>query len=253
MDPTRLMACLADEYRLLRAAVSAAPDAAPVPSCPGWTVADLVAHVTEVYLHKAETMLRGEWPTPWPPDLSGEEPFAALDRSYAELVAEFAARAPDEPALTWYEPDQSVGFWIRRMAQETVIHRVDAELAAGLPVTPAADDLALDGVDEGLKVMLAYDFARYPEDFAEAVRDDPKGAAVAVVGGARAWLVRPLPTEVAVADESADRAVEQAETVVSGSPDELLRWVWGRGGEVSVTGDPGHAAYLRELISLATR
>jgi uncharacterized protein (TIGR03083 family) len=253
MDASRLMVCLADEYALLRAAVSAAPDVAPVPSCPGWTAADLVAHVTEVYLHKAETMLRGEWPTPWPPDLSGEEPLAALDRSYAELVTEFAARAPDEYALTWYEPDQSVGFWIRRMAQETVIHRVDAELAAGLPVTPAAADLALDGVDEGLKVMLAYDFARYPEDFAEAARDDPKGAAIAVVGGERAWLVRPSPTEVAVEDETADRAVEQAETVVSGSPDELLRWVWGRGGEVSVTGDPGHAAYLRKLVSLATQ
>ncbi|MBT2234943.1 maleylpyruvate isomerase family mycothiol-dependent enzyme [Nonomuraea sp. NEAU-A123] len=253
MDATRLMTCLADEYALLRAAVSAAPDVAPVPSCPGWTVADLVAHVTEVYLHKAETMLRGEWPTPWPPDLSGEEPLAALDRSYAELVTEFAARVPDEYALTWYEPDQSVGFWIRRMAQETVIHRVDAELAAGLPVTPAAADLALDGVDEGLKVMLAYDFARYPEDFAEAVRDDPKGTAIAVVGGERAWLVRPSPTEVAVEDETADRAVEQAETVVSGAPDELLRWVWGRGGEVSVTGDPRHAAYLRKLVSLATQ
>lgn len=253
MDATRLMTCLADEYALLRAAVSAAPDEAPVPSCPGWTAADLVAHVTEVYLHKAETMLRGEWPTPWPPDLSGEEPLAALDRSYAELVAEFAARAPEEQALTWYEPDQSVGFWIRRMAQETVIHRVDAELAAGLPVTPAADDLALDGVDEGLKVMLAYEFAHYPESFAEAVPDDPKGAAIAVVGGERAWLVRPSPTEVAVQDETADRAVEQAETVVSGSPAELLRWVWGRGGEVSVTGDPAHVAYLRKLISLATQ
>ncbi|MEU7859105.1 maleylpyruvate isomerase family mycothiol-dependent enzyme [Nonomuraea sp. NPDC049141] len=253
MDATRLMACLAEEYALLRAAVRAAPDAAPVPSCPGWTTADLVAHVTEVYLHKAETMLRGEWPEPWPPDLSGEEPLAALERSYAELVAEFAARTPDEHALTWYEPDQSVGFWIRRMAQETVIHRVDAELAAGLPVTPAAGDLALDGVDEGLKVMLAYDFARYPEDFAEAVPDDPKGAVIAVVGGERAWLVRPSPTEVVVEDETADRAVEQAETVVSGSPDELLRWVWGRGGEVSVTGNPGHAAYLRKLVSLATQ
>ncbi|WP_433509183.1 maleylpyruvate isomerase family mycothiol-dependent enzyme [Nonomuraea sp. CA-143628] len=252
MDAPRLLACLADEYGLLRAAASAAPDAAPVPSCPGWTAADLVAHITEVYLHKAETMLRGEWPTPWPPDLSGEEPFAVLDRAYAELMAEFAARAPDDYALTWYEPDQTVRFWIRRMAQETVIHRVDAELAAGLPVTPAADDLALDGVDEGLKVMLAYEFAHYPESFAEALRPDLKEA-IAVVGGERAWLVRATPTEVTVADEAADRAVEQARTVVSGAPDELLRWVWGRGGEVSVTGDPEQATYLRRLLSLATQ
>ncbi|MEV4286740.1 maleylpyruvate isomerase N-terminal domain-containing protein [Nonomuraea bangladeshensis] len=80
-----------------------------------------------------------------------------LDRSYAGLRAEFAAREPGEATLTWYDPDQTVGFWIRRMALETVVHRIDAELAAGTPVTPVPDDLAADGVDEILTVMLAYE------------------------------------------------------------------------------------------------
>ena len=41
-----------------------------------------------------------------------------------------------------------MGFWFRRMAHETVIHRVDAELAAGLPTAHVPDDLAIDGIDE---------------------------------------------------------------------------------------------------------
>ncbi|WP_219463437.1 maleylpyruvate isomerase N-terminal domain-containing protein, partial [Nonomuraea rhizosphaerae] len=236
-------------------AAAAAPPAAAVPSCPGWTAAGLVTHVTEVYLHKTETMRRGEWPDPWPPDLSGEEPLAALDRSYAELTGEFAARAPGDHALTWYDPDQSVGFWIRRMAQETVVHRMDAELAAGVPVTPAADDLALDGVDEGLRVMLAYELALYPDGFTDVMRDDLKGA-IAVVAGERAWIVRPSAggaAEDVVEDEAADKAVERAEAVVSGSPDQVLRWLWGRGDEIAVAGNPEYATYLRKLVAVATQ
>ena len=42
------------------------------------------------------------------------------------------------------------------MAQETVIHRVDAELAAGEPIAPIPDDLAVDGIDEVLERFLAY-------------------------------------------------------------------------------------------------
>ena len=40
------------------------------------------------------------------------------------------------------------------MALEVAVHRYDAELAHD-EVTPIPDDLALDGVDEVLRVMLA--------------------------------------------------------------------------------------------------
>ena len=71
-----------------------------------------------------------------------------LDRAYAALTSKFAARRPEEQAYTWYSPDQRVGFWIRRMAQETVIHRVDAELADGELLAAIPADLAADGIDE---------------------------------------------------------------------------------------------------------
>ena len=92
-------------------------------------------------------------------------PLALLDRGYREVTAEFAARPPDEAALTWFGPEQTVGFWIRRMAQETVVHRMDAQLAAGEPVTPAPDDLAIDGVDEVLNRFVEYGAAQWPEEY----------------------------------------------------------------------------------------
>src|SRR5690349_7476552 len=123
MDDTRLLDCLAADFTRLRA-VAPTDLAAAVPSCPGWTVADLTRHVGEVYLHKTRAIREGVEPEPWPPkELADEEPLALLDRTYAGLLDELTTRRRDEPAGSWYAPDQTVGFWIRRMAQETVIHR----------------------------------------------------------------------------------------------------------------------------------
>ncbi|HKH56652.1 MAG TPA: maleylpyruvate isomerase N-terminal domain-containing protein, partial [Propionibacteriaceae bacterium] len=128
MEYSRFLDCFATDFARLRALVPTDP-AAAVPSCPGWTVADLTRHVGEVYLHKTLAMREGVEPEPWPPkELADEEPLALLDRAYADLINEFATRKPEDPAGSWYTPDQTVGFWIRRMAQETVIHRIDAEL-----------------------------------------------------------------------------------------------------------------------------
>ena len=46
------------------------------------------------------------------------------------------------------------------MAQETVIHRIDAELGDGAPFAPVPDDLAIDGIDELLRIFVAYSRGR---------------------------------------------------------------------------------------------
>ena len=38
---------------------------------------------------------------------------------------------PAAPSWTWWPDDQTAGFWLRRMAQETAVHRVDVELPLG--------------------------------------------------------------------------------------------------------------------------
>lgn len=249
MEHERYLDCLAADAARLRD-VASRDLSAPVPSCPEWTVADLVSHVAEVYLHKTETMRRGEWPRPWPPDLTGEDPLAASDRAYAGLLAEFAARKPAEPTLTWYEPEQTVGFWIRRMAQETVIHRVDAELALGEPLAAIPDDLALDGVDEVLVRFLSYGSRVWTEDFGDGLADCD-GRSVLVRAGGEGWLVRPTTAGVEVTPGGGGG---QADATVSGGPVDVLLWLWRRVDDdaVEIGGDHAPVAKVRQLLGYAT-
>ena len=255
MEPTRYLDCLATDYGLFRAAVVAASLSDPVPSCPEWTVADLLTHVGEVYLHKTAVLRDGKWPDQWPSEEHASvAPLALLDQGYRELTAEFAARPADEPAWTWFGPEQTVGFWIRRMAQETVVHRMDAQLGAGEPLSVAPDDLAVDGVDEVLKRFLEWGAAEWPEEYATVEGGHLAGAdgtaAVVVTAGPASWTVRPAPTAVSVEDGGG----EAPRAVVSATPDDMLRWLWGRADDsvITVTGDPEWAAYLRRLLAAVT-
>lgn len=247
MERERLLECLAADAARLRAA-AARELAAAVPSCPGWTVADLVSHVGAVYLNKVESIRTGVRPSPWPPPgLAAEEPLALFDRAYDELWRELTERDPAAPAYAWYEPDQTVGFWVRRLAQETVIHRVDAEQAVGEPVAAVPADLAADGIDEVLTRFLAYDLR-------DGVPDDlprPDGRSVAVaVGGAR-WLAVLDPAGVRVASDTAGQAAAQ----VSGDPEAVLLWLWGRADDeaVRIDGDPTLISLFRVLLVATTQ
>ncbi|OEU90730.1 hypothetical protein DB35_02235 [Streptomyces abyssalis] len=260
MDPSRYLGCLAADFARLRA-VAPADLTAAVPSCPGWTVADLTRHVAEVYLHKTLAIREGAEPEPWPPDeLADEEPVALLDRTYAGLLEEFAAHKPDDPAGSWYTPDRTVGFWFRRMAQETLIHRIDAELGAGLPVAPVPADLAVDGVDELLKVFVAYGVAEWGAYFTGILSASP-GRTYAVRTDGAAWRVRTGSGLFAVEGgpgASAPEGSGAVDVTVSGPPEALLRRLWNReqpGGPsgVTVEGAPEAIEELRRCIVTATQ
>jgi uncharacterized protein (TIGR03083 family) len=255
MEYSRLLDCLASDFARLRAVVPIDLTAA-VPSCPGWSVEDLTRHVAEVYLHKTAAMREGVEPGDgWPPkELADEEPLALLDRAYAGLLAEFAVRDPEDPAGSWYSPDQSVGFWIRRMAQETVIHRIDAELGTGQPVAPVPADLAVDGVDELLKIFLAYGVATWGKYFADILAGSP-GRTYAVRTDGAAWRVRTGPGSFTVEDGAGD---DPADVTISGPPAAVLRWVWNREGAgepsgVTVEGAPEAIEELQRCIVTATQ
>lgn len=253
MDFSRLLSCLDGDFTWLRAAVAATEPAAKVPSCPDWTVADLADHVAYVYLHKAECMRKGAFPDPWPPETTGPERDAvtALDESYAALVAEFAAHSPDDHAATWHEPDQTVGFWIRRMAQETVIHRVDAELAAGVPVSPIPEDLALDGIDEMLKLFMGYGSTLWHHDFGTLL-DAPAERSLIVSSGHHAWTVTVTPSGIQAGDAVSGF---DGDALVSGEAEPLLLWLWNRGGDdaVRLSGEPALLDQFQALRTAATQ
>jgi len=254
VDNETLLLHLTREYELLHAAVTAIDPATPVPSCPGWTVADLANHVAKVYLHKVECIRLNAYPDPWPPAPSGEPAVRDLERAWTALTETFATHAPGDPAKTWFDPNQTVGWWVRRMALETVIHRVDAELAVG-SVAPIPEDLALDGIDELLAIFLGYGSTRWTEEFAadiEAGAGDRLRVVAQTADGPRAWLATVTDAGVKVVDDGADGT---AEVTATGEADAVLRWVWNRAapGEVTVAGDPAATGRWHSLIVTATQ
>jgi uncharacterized protein (TIGR03083 family) len=138
---------------------------APVAACPDWDVAQLVGHLGGVYsLAALIARAAGERP-----GLSREQPpedRAQLDawfRAQRAGVLEALTRAePDDPAWIFVPPGRaSIGWWRRRQAMETAIHLFDVEDAAGSPGS-IEPELAADGADEALTVILPAYLARKP-------------------------------------------------------------------------------------------
>lgn len=150
------LAHLATESARFRDAIAqAAPDTA-VPSCPEWNADDLLWHLGQVQWfwgtvvrEHVDGQQAEELKRPRPPGRA--DLLAFYDQGSRDLTAALAAAAPGSPAWTW-SADQTVGFIRRRQAHEALIHRIDAELAAGIR-GPVDAQLAADGIDEALRVM----------------------------------------------------------------------------------------------------
>ena len=200
-----------------------------VPTCPAWTVADLVHHTGGVHRHKTATVRYGG--TQRPPieyaDLP-QPPSGGLLEWYREgleeLVTLLAAADPEAPAYSWAGDDR-VAFWQRRMAHETLVHRVDAELSVKR-ATDVAPDLGADGADEFLTVFMPRNEAPYA---------GPPGVIVLEASDAhQQWGVRAAGGTVTVV-EQAD--AEDVRVVAPGAVIDLILWRRRPLADATVTGD----------------
>ncbi|HEX6329300.1 MAG TPA: maleylpyruvate isomerase family mycothiol-dependent enzyme [Jiangellaceae bacterium] len=235
----------ADAARIL--AVAGRGLDAVVPSCPGWTVRDAVEHIAEVYRHKVSCIREKAFPEPWPTDRGDEPTLDYFRQATDELLTELTTRDALEYADTWWWDERTVGFWGRRMAHESAIHRIDVELAYD-HTTPIDDALALDGVDEVLRRFLAGDWSDEP------VADQP-ATFVRVESGGTAWRVVMEPNAI-VASVYLDRWPELAiDATVSGDPLPMYLWLWGRGprDQISIDGDHAAAERMDARLRLATQ
>ncbi|MET0424569.1 MAG: maleylpyruvate isomerase family mycothiol-dependent enzyme [Actinoplanes sp.] len=235
----------ADSPALQDAVAQAGPDAA-VPSCPDWTVADLVAHVTELLNWVREVTPRGVTDLPprapgaesrpeWPEALDG------LRRELTGTIETLDALDADFPAWNWAPQAKKAGFWHRRMAHEISVHRWDAEAAAGRP-TPIETKLAADGVSEVLDTWLPAGRRRGP--------DDLHGVVHLIAGDAGyEWFIRLRGAGVALLDTSTilDDDDHHARAQATGSASDLLLALMGRQktDRLVVTGDPRLIGALR--------
>lgn len=245
MDFGGYLDSLGSDGTLLSEVARALPFDTPVPPCPGWTVRDLLAHTGGVHRGRAEVVrrrltTRPDFEAPDPP--ADDHLVGWYDEGLAELGEVLRSTDPGTPTWTWWPPDQTAGFWYRRMAQETVIHRVDAELAAGRE-PQVEDDLAVDGVDEVLQCFLSGDWSGEPQPMPGS------GQRVRVSTGHRSWLVTLSPTAVELARGEGDAAA-----TVSGAPAGVLLWLWGRAPDDAIerSGDPAAVRLLREYLAVAT-
>lgn len=201
-------------------AVAASGDLdAPVPSCPRWRLQKLVGHLGWVYNWVSEhleqrsaTMLNRE-DAPRPPK----------DEAVVDWYAEAHARVLDalrdvEPAeVIWGWAGVNTGaFWHKRMAHESLIHRWDAQNAVGAP--DALDsDLAADGVDELVDVILPFQVGAAPESLPTGTlhlhRTDGDGE----------WLCR-----IAAGRMEVERVHARGDVAVRGTGEQLDLVLWRR-------------------------
>lgn len=144
-------------------AAASEPDALgkQVPSCPDWTVGELVRHLGAVY-HRVRLNAGSTEPgEAWGPVVIPDEAPPPDDRTVLEWFSDELARIgafldsldPDLPTWNWAPQRKVAAFWHRRLAHETAVHRWDAQFATRLP-EPLESKLAADTVTEALDTFL---------------------------------------------------------------------------------------------------
>jgi uncharacterized protein (TIGR03083 family) len=154
-----LLRLIDDRSAAFCAAVASAPSLdAQVPTCPEWTLFDLVKHLGGGRRAWAATVAAG------PADakaVPADAPAAPRERealvawmaaATRQLVDALREAGPDRECWTWWGASQSprnCGAVARHQLQEIAMHTYDAQLAAGTP-RPLPDEVALDGVEDFL-------------------------------------------------------------------------------------------------------
>jgi uncharacterized protein (TIGR03083 family) len=218
---------------------------AAVPAAPGWDNAELLRHIGMIHGRTSVILRTGtmERPSrrngmlPDPPEGDVVEWYRA---NLAELVTDLRAiDDPDRPVYSFAADQQRAGFWPRRMAQETAVHRVDAEQAVGRPVGAIDAAFAVDGIDELFEIFVpALGAGRSPGDgrTVHLHATDTEGE----------WLIRFDEGGLSVANGH-----DKGDAAVRGPAGELLLWLWGRRplDGLEVFGDRSAADALREVTT----
>lgn len=229
-------------------AASRDPDAA-VPGCPGWTVDKLVGHVGRVHTWAAQVVTsrtREPISSRLFPEGPEDAPDLRLDwgrERHADLLAALAALDEHEPIWVFL-PRSAVGegaFWLRRQAQELMLHRWDAQQATGTP-EPLDPELAADGIDE-----LLTRFVAPSKSYTTRVDDTGRAMHIHCTDRDGEWLVRFTPQGLEVTREHA-----KGDVAVRGSAEQLLLLLWNRTGHegLEVFGDASLLDGWREHIRI---
>jgi uncharacterized protein (TIGR03083 family) len=153
---------IAAESRRLSEVVASSDLETRVPSTPKWAVRDLAHHIGTVQWYWSEnvraknpTERSGGSLTTLPPD---SDLLAWLGWCTYGLLAALREAGPDSPCWAWWSDPtpHTAGAVARHQAQESAVHRWDAEGSVGSR-SPLSPELATDGVPEFIEVMVGSD------------------------------------------------------------------------------------------------
>ena len=219
MEPSEYLAAITTESEALADAAAVTSFDAPVLSCPGWTMIDLVVHAglvqrwaTEIVATNAqERPPFGDAPKPATPDELADW----FREGSVALVAALQAADPDAPVWN-FAFERKLAFWFRRQAQEVSVHRWDAEITAGAP-SPLDAAIAADGIDEWLGMLAVRGVGASPDGEEETTVHlhctDVDGE----------WLVRRSPDGLDI-----ERAHAKGDVAARGTASDLDLYLWGR-------------------------
>ncbi|WP_305783308.1 maleylpyruvate isomerase family mycothiol-dependent enzyme [Symbioplanes lichenis] len=220
LDFSELVSLIDERAAVFRAVVAAAPDlGVQVPSCPEWTLFDLVVHLGEGRRRWAATVAAGPADGPAPVDLPAaprerEALLTWFDESVRRLRDALRAAGPDRECWTWWSGSpRTAGGVARHQLQQMAVHTYDAQLAVGDP-QPLPAAAARDGVEEFLLTCVTTPIAWPHEPATVDYRTGDGGAWRLELSGAGARVTSPGDTPATVAAQ--------------GTPNELVLWFYGR-------------------------
>jgi uncharacterized protein (TIGR03083 family) len=253
---------IAQESDRLAEVLAQTDPAARVPTCPDWDAAALLWHVTGVHRFWADVLAQDPQTEAEVGALEqgGSEPPGSIAEivplraaATADLLAQLRTLPDDAPRWSWWEPDQTVGFTRRMQTYEATMHRIDAELTAGVPVGPVAADVAAGAIDHCVDVLWAWkpDWAEEEQlAIVELVATDTDQRWLVEIGH---WFGTGPESGNAFDMAMAVRAGEGATgaATISGPAAQLSRWAWGRhpeAGAIAIEGTADARAAIARLI-----
>lgn len=223
--PSEYPRLLADECERFIDSVYDADANLPIPTCPGWTAADVGLHVGQLYRWAAAHVGTGSTERISGSAIDMQVPADRSDqpdwmRAGLELLtSSLDAADPATPLWAWGS-DKTARFWGRRMLFETTIHRADVELARGRE-PDVEPDTAIDGIDEFLDNL---PHARYFAPRVDELRGTGERLALRATDRDVAWAVDLLPDRFEWSHDGAG----DVRASVEGSVEDLLLFAYGR-------------------------
>lgn len=243
MDVSIHIDALETHGELLASAAERTDFESVLPTCPEWTLRDLLEHVGTVhrwadsYVRSGRSeMMTDDEEEAFFRDIRPDGSVDLVDwfRSGHRALCHALSDAPPDLGCWFFLPSPSpLAFWARRQAHETTIHRYDAE-SVSRQFTPVDPALASDGVDELLR--------GFASRGRKLLRDPAQTMCLRATDTGDSWHVTLGPDLVTVVDPSEDRLLngKEPDCTVSATASDLYLGLWNRipTSSLESTGEP---------------